>query len=146
MQSWTIIILKKPHVHLHVCLYVLESKRIWQCRSTKYFGMVHNNFQLEYDPVGFRFCSLLFRALCLFPNFCFRSFSSLLLPFILVPCLVLSLRSTFPFFDRSSASSMRGAAQWEKPLHEQLDSASRCFLPSESQPSRLNVWPPSSTD
>ena len=45
----------------------------------------------------------LFRVLCLFQNFCSHLISSLLLPFILVPCLVLSLRSTFSFFDRSLA-------------------------------------------
>ena len=45
----------------------------------------------------------LFRVLCLFQNFCSHLISSLLLPFILVPCLVLSLRSTFSFFNRSWA-------------------------------------------
>ena len=105
-----------------------------------------NKLGCETDPVGFRFCSILFCALCLFPNFCSHLISTLLLPFILVPCLVLSLRSTFSFFDRSLAHQNERAPRWDKASHERLNSASRNFVPRDSQFSCLNVWPPFSIE
>ena len=62
------------------------------------------------------------RSVAVFVPFCFVRFaSSPTFVFVcsrlfffhvsLVLCLVLSLRSTFPFFDRSLATNMRGTAQ-----------------------------------
>ena len=86
-----------------------------------------NKLGCETDPVGFRFCSILFRALCLFPNFCSHLIASLLLPFILVPCLVLSLRSTFSFFDRSLAHQHERDVPMRKNIARAIESGITLF-------------------
>jgi hypothetical protein len=111
------------------------------------FSKIKNKLACETDPVGFRFCSILFHALCLFPKFCSHLITSLLLPIILVPCLVLSLRSTFSFFNRSSAYQNERGVPMRKSIARAIEfGASRYFVPRDSQFSRLNVGPPFSIE
>ena len=68
----------------------------------------------------------------------FHSFSFLALCYL---CVLLFLSSTGLWHTK-----MRGASRWEKASHERLNSASRYFVPRDSQFSRLNVWPPFSIE
>ena len=111
------------------------------------FSKIKNKLECETDPVGFRFCSILFHALCLFPNFCSHLISSLLLPFILVPCLVFSLRSTFLSSTGLGPTKMRGASWWEKGIARAIElGTSHYFVPCDSLFSRLNVGAPFSIE
>ena len=70
----------------------------------------------------------LFRVLCLFQNFCSHLISSLLLPFILVPCLVISLRSTFLSSTGLRHIKMREASRWEKNIARAIEFGSTFFF------------------
>jgi len=70
----------------------------------------------------------LFRVLCLFLNFCSHLISSLLLPLILVPGLVLSLRSTFLSSTGLRHIKIRGASRWEKNIARAIEFGNTFFF------------------
>ena len=112
----------------------------------KSFWKILNNLGCETDQVGFRFRCICFVCSASSKTFVliwsrlsfFHSFSFLALCYLCVPLFF--LRQVF------GTSKWEGRPDEKKTSHEQLNSATRSFLPRESQLSRLNVWPPFSSE